>query len=66
MLLKLDTTKITPYKAGLSDKKACNKQINEGVSLLRKIKKAYYSNLNVKNIVDNVEFWKTVKSFFLF
>ena len=49
MLLKLDTTKITPYKAGLSDKKACNKQINEGVSLLRKIKKAYYSNLNVKN-----------------
>ena len=34
------------------------------VSLLRKTKKAYYPNLNVKNIVDNKKFWKTVKSFF--
>ena len=24
----------------------------------------YYSNLNVKNIVDNNFFWKTVKTFF--
>ena len=47
-----------------SDEKACNKQRNKCVSLLRKTKKAYYSNLNVKDIVDNKKFWKTVKSFF--
>ena len=33
-------------------------------ALLRKTKKAYYSNLNVKGIADNKKFWKTVKSFF--
>ena len=48
-----------------SDKKAYNKQRNKCVSLLRKTKKAYYSNLNVKDIVDNKKFWKTVKIFFL-
>ena len=47
-----------------SDKKAYNKQRNKCVSLLRKTKKAYYSNLNVRDIVDNKKFWKTVKSFF--
>ena len=47
-----------------SDREACNKQRNKCVSLLRKIKKAYYSNLNVKDIVDNKKFWKTVKNFF--
>ena len=47
-----------------SDKKAYSKQRNKCVSLLRKTKKAYYSNLNVKYIVDNKKFWKTVKSFF--
>ena len=46
------------------NKKACNKQRNKCASLLRKTKKAYYSNLNVKDIVDNRKFWKTVKSFF--
>ena len=46
------------------DKKVYNKQRNKCLSLLRKIKKAYYSNLNVKDIVDNKKFWKTVKSFF--
>ena len=45
-------------------KKAYNKQRNKCVSLLRKTKKAFYSNLNVKDIVDNKKFWKTVKSFF--
>ena len=39
-----------------SDKKAYNKQRNKCVSLLRKTKKAYYSNLNVRNIVDNEKF----------
>ena len=47
-----------------SDREACNKQRNKCVSLLRKIKKAYYSNLNVKDIVDNKKFWKTVRKFF--
>ena len=41
-----------------------NKQRNKCVSLLRKTKKAYYSNLNVKDLVDNKNFWKTIKSFF--
>ena len=44
--------------------KAYNKQRNKCVSLLRKTKKAYYSNLNVKDVVDNKKFWKTIKSFF--
>ena len=47
-----------------SDKKAYNKQRNKCVSLFRKTKKAYYSNLNVKDVVDNKKFWKTIKSFF--
>ena len=47
-----------------SSKKAYNKQRNKCLSLLRKTKKAYCSNLNVKDIVDNKKFWKTVKSFF--
>ena len=47
-----------------SDKKAYNKQRNKCISLLKKIKKAYYSNLNVKDIVNNKTFWKTVKVFF--
>ena len=47
-----------------SDKKAYNKQRNKCVSLLRKTKKAYYSNLNVKDVVDNKKFWKTIKRFF--
>ena len=47
-----------------SDKKAYNKQKNKCVSLLRKTKKACYSDLNVRDIVGNKKFWKTVKSFF--
>ena len=43
-----------------SDKKAYNEQRKKCVSLLRKTKKTYYSNLNVKNIVDNKKFWKNV------
>ena len=33
------------------------------VSLLRKSKREYYSNLDVMNITDNKMFWKTVKRF---
>ena len=39
------------------------KQINYCVSLLRKIKTQYYSNLDEKNFTDNKAFWKTVKTF---
>ena len=40
------------------------KQRNCCVSLLRKTKKDYYANLNVKDIVDIKQFWRTVKSLF--
>ena len=33
-----------------------SKQQNYGVSLLRRIKKNYYSNLNEKNVTDNKKF----------
>ena len=39
------------------------KQRNLCVSLLRKSKKDYFSNLNEKQITDNKRFWKTVKPF---
>ena len=39
-------------------------QRNYCVTLLRKTKKQYYKNLNVKNVVDNQTFWKTVKPYF--
>ena len=38
-------------------------QRNLCVSLLRKSKKDYVSNLNEKQITDNKRFWKTVKPF---
>ena len=40
------------------------KQRNNCVSLLRKTKKDYYANLNVRDIVDNRQFWRTVKRLF--
>ena len=40
------------------------KQRNYCVSLLRKSKRNYYSNLNVKDITDNKKFWKTIKPLF--
>ena len=40
------------------------KRRNCCVSLLRKTKKYYYANLNVKDIVVIKQFWKTVKSLF--
>ena len=38
-------------------------QRNKCVSLLRKNKKTYYDNLDVKNVTDNKMFWKTVKPY---
>ena len=32
--------------------------------MVRKRKKNYFNNLNVKNVTDNKQFWKTVKPFF--
>ena len=40
------------------------KQRDYCVSLLRKSKRNYYSNLNVKDITDNKKFWKTIKPLF--
>ena len=45
-------------KKSESDKKACNKQRNKCFSLLRKTKKPYYSNLNVKDAVEIKSFRK--------
>ena len=46
-----------------ADKTAYNKQRNHCVSLTRKTKKDYYSNLDEKCVIDNKKFWKTVKPF---
>ena len=32
--------------------------------MVQKAKKNYFNNLNVRNITDNKQFWKTVKPFF--
>ena len=45
------------------DRKAYNKQRNYVVSLLRKKKKEFYSNLNTNILTENKTFWKTVKPF---
>ena len=43
-------------------KREYNKQRNYCVSLLRKTKTNYYANLNEKDLTDNKQFWRTVKS----
>ena len=43
------------------DRQRFVKQRNLFVSVLRKTKRIYYSNLNEKNVIDNRRFWKTVK-----
>ena len=50
----------------VSGKKTYNRQSKKYVSLLRKTKKAYCSNLNMKNIEQTTikVFWKTAQSFF--
>ena len=40
---------------------AYKRQINLCVKLLRKSKKVFYNNLNVKRITDNRKFWQTIK-----
>ena len=41
------------------------RQINFCVKLLRKTKKLFYNNLNVKYITENKIFWKIVKHSFI-
>ena len=48
----------------IEDRKAYNKQRNYCVSLIRKIKKDYYNNLDYKKIIDNKSFWEYVKPLF--
>ena len=43
------------------DRKACNKQRNYVVSLLRKEKKNFYGNLDISKVTDNRVFLKIVK-----
>ena len=45
-------------------KQAYNKQRNLRVTMVRKAKKNYFNSLNIRNITDNKQFWKTVKPFF--
>ena len=45
----------------VANKLAYTKQRNCCVSLLRKVKREYFANLNEKNITDNRKFWQTVK-----
>ena len=48
-------------KQNCENKSAYKKQRNACVNLLRKAKKSYYNNLNVKSVTDNKLFWKNVK-----
>ena len=38
-----------------------NKQRNYCVSLIRKEKETYYSNLNIRDVMGNKTFWRKVK-----
>ena len=40
------------------------KQRNFCVDLLRKTKRSYFEQINIKNISDNKKFWNTIKTFF--
>ena len=42
------------------NKKAYNEQRNRCVKLVRSAKKAYYSNLSIKDVNDKKKFWKIV------
>ena len=44
--------------------KAYNRQRNYCVNLIRRGKRKYVENLNVKDVTDNKKFWKTIKMYF--
>ena len=43
------------------NKNVYNKQWNYCLSLLRKTQKVYYANLDEQDVIDDKQFWKTVK-----
>ena len=45
-------------------KSGYNKQRNICVSILRKAKRSYFENLDIKNFSDNRKFWGTIKPLF--
>ena len=47
-----------------TNKFSYNKQRNFCVSFIRKEKSKNFTNLNIKGVIDNKEFWKTVKPCF--
>ena len=53
--LKLRTNEITLM---------CTRQINYCLSFIRKRKKQFYGNLDIKDVTDNTKFWKTIWSLF--
>ena len=46
------------------NKRAYNAQRNLCVSLVRKAKKDYFDNINIRTVTDNKKFGKTVKPLF--
>ena len=48
----------------LGSKKAYSKQCIICVSMVKKAKKEHFQNINLSEITDNKEFWKTVSPFF--
>ena len=51
-------------KNTLESRAKYNKQGNICVSLIKKVKRNYYENLDLKDINDNNKFWATVKPLF--
>ena len=51
-------------KKTLESRAKYNKQRNICVSLIKKAKRNYYENLDLKDINDNKKFWATVKPLF--
>ena len=45
-------------------KKAYNKQRNICISMVKKVKKEHFQNINLSEITDNKKFWKTVSPLF--
>ena len=53
--------KVYLRKRSDENRKKYSKQRNYCVSLLRRTKRNYYSNLDAKSVTDNKTFWRTVK-----
>ena len=51
-------------KQSIDNERAYKKQRNYCVTLIRREKKKYYENMNIKSITDNKKFWNTVKPLF--